>query len=155
MTGTILVAVLGLAGIVATFFAPTWTTTKLERRREKREFRRASRLIASELMAIGVYSGFLAESGIAPDLEPEAQARALPMRDWLEHRAVLATALDDNAWGYIDAIYLGAENVRFIVFVDMEPGTRFSEKTIELLQGLRQRAERARATLLKAQPLLD
>jgi hypothetical protein len=52
MTGTILVAVVGLAGIVVTFFAPTWTTTKLERRREKREYRRASRLIARELTAI-------------------------------------------------------------------------------------------------------
>jgi hypothetical protein len=155
MTGTILVALVGLAGIVATFFAPTWTTTKLERRREKREFRRASRLVASELMAIALNSGFLVESGIAPDFEPEAQAGFLPMRDWIEHRAVLASALDDNTWGLIAAIYGGVENLRFVVLVDMEPGAPLRKKTIELLHGLKQRAERAEARLLRTQPLLD
>jgi hypothetical protein len=156
MTGTILVGIVGLAGIVATFFAPTWTATKLERRRETREFRRASRLVASELNAIATYSGILAESGIAPDFEAEeAEARTLlPTHDWLEHRAVLATALDDNLWGLLDAIYLGVEQTRFAV-LEMEPGAPLRKKTIELLQASKGHAERARARLLRAQPLLD
>lgn len=41
--------IVGVAGIVATFFAPTWTQTKLEQRRERRSFRRATRLVAHEL----------------------------------------------------------------------------------------------------------
>lgn len=42
-------AALGICGILAAFFAPTWTQRKIEQRREIRDFRRATRLVAFEL----------------------------------------------------------------------------------------------------------
>jgi hypothetical protein len=42
-------AVVGIAGIIATFFAPARAQKQVERRREARDFRRATRLVAQEL----------------------------------------------------------------------------------------------------------
>jgi hypothetical protein len=61
-------ATVGLAGIVATFFAPARTQRAIERRREAREFRQAVRLVHAELyFAEGILR--LIVSGYAEDEE--------------------------------------------------------------------------------------
>jgi len=45
-------AVVGLAGIAAAFFAPTYSQRRLEQRREKREYRRAKALVLAELAEV-------------------------------------------------------------------------------------------------------
>jgi hypothetical protein len=47
--GIVSTSVVGLGGIAAAFFAPTWSQMKIERRREARDFRKAQRLVADEL----------------------------------------------------------------------------------------------------------
>jgi hypothetical protein len=56
VTGTV-----GLAGIIGTFFAPTWAQRSIAQRNEKREFRRARRLVVVELQTIVRHLEFLSE----------------------------------------------------------------------------------------------
>jgi hypothetical protein len=52
--GIIATAALGVAGVLGTFFAPTWSQQTMERRRERRAFRRAQRLVAEELNLMSI-----------------------------------------------------------------------------------------------------
>jgi hypothetical protein len=61
----------GLAGIVGTFFAPTWAQRSIAQRSEKREFRRAQRLVAEELQTIVGHLEFLSKEGRVPTINKE------------------------------------------------------------------------------------
>ena len=91
--GVISTGVLGLAGIVATFFAPTWTERTLDRRREARAFRRAQRLVANELSSL--HASFSA--AIKHDAPPTALP-TLTTGAWEAERSVLAESLPDDLW---------------------------------------------------------
>jgi Trk K+ transport system NAD-binding subunit len=84
-------AAVGLAGILATFFAPTRTQRAIEQR-EAREFRQAKRLISNELLlAEGLLN--LIVQGYAKDAEDLPPAGRIEITEWELHRSDLATAL--------------------------------------------------------------
>ena len=49
----------GIVGILAAVFAPPWTRRRIERRREARDFRRATRLVADEMQAAAAALRFI------------------------------------------------------------------------------------------------
>jgi hypothetical protein len=105
MTGTILVAVVGLAGIIGTFLAPTWTQRRTEDRQSERDFRTAQRLVTHELESIGWKFEHVAEDGAVPPLEAFEYQLATPL--WPRENAALARLLaDDEVWERLAHTYV-------------------------------------------------
>lgn len=81
-------ATVGVAGILGTFFAPTWTQRKMAQRRERRTFRQVSRLVLDELDSLEMHFRLLVENGNAAGSGPpsclcyrfEAKARLIVRR---------------------------------------------------------------------------
>ena len=104
MVGILVTGTLGLAGIVATFFAPTWSQTKLERRREAREFRRARRLVDAELEHAATVLQMLLQA-LDEKRASGVFGEDLPRTAWEEHRVTLAADLSDEAWAAVEVAY--------------------------------------------------
>src|SRR5688500_5451082 len=97
-------AVVGLAGILAAFLAPTWSTKEIERREERREFRAAQRLVVDELAAVALSlksaTGADREVTLAilvrdPFPPPQSQ---LATPEWTTHKTTLAESLPPQMW---------------------------------------------------------
>jgi hypothetical protein len=88
-------AVVSLAGIAGTFFAPNWQEERSERRQTARSIRRATRLVGHELETNGLLIAFahgqLAEHSVVQKFEYEA---------WTVNREALADAeeIPDALW---------------------------------------------------------
>jgi hypothetical protein len=102
-------AVVGVAGIAAAFFAPTYAERVIEGRRQAREFRRAKRLVSHEL-------GVLAQSlKTIAKADPEYATRLVKMAnffaapEWEEHKPILAACLPEEAWAPLPDIYTKVE----------------------------------------------
>jgi hypothetical protein len=102
----------GLAGIVGTFFAPTWAQRSIAQRSEKREFRRAQRLVAEELQTIVGHLEFLSKEGRVPTINKE---HMLPTSDWEEYRHVLAMSLSDRDWDELPTVMQSMEPHRRLI----------------------------------------
>ena len=76
-------------------FAPSWAQRKIARRTERREFRRARRLVVEELETIERHLDLLSENRHVPIFDAD---RMLPTTAWDTYREVLATALADDDW---------------------------------------------------------
>jgi hypothetical protein len=107
ITATIASTVVALAAIAATFFAPARVAKKIEQRREKRDLRRAIRLVRHEIREnVG------AMARLIPGPEKVAYAEALaPIEpfvtdsNWVSESGVLATSLSLDAWNKVESAY--------------------------------------------------
>jgi type II secretory pathway pseudopilin PulG len=102
-------AVVAVAGIAATFFAPSWSERTIERRREARDFRAAKRLVALELRRL---TFDLNAIGGAPTAFDPASVGFLDLREWDAHKATLARSLPDNVWVSVRDTYTTVEKTR-------------------------------------------
>ena len=97
-------ALVGLAGIMAAFFAPWWVQTKLEGRRENRAFRRATRLVGHEARrnqrrvtaVVGVFAA--RAKGLDPRLGGGTDL-------WDREAGVLASSLRESDWSVVSRAY--------------------------------------------------
>jgi hypothetical protein len=96
-------AVVGLAGIAAAFFAPTYSQRRLEQRREKREYRRAKALVLAELAEVVETLETLSEE--IPSTDPKSGLfAAVSVREhgffetpeWSANKNTLADSLDPD-----------------------------------------------------------
>jgi hypothetical protein len=110
LAGVITTGALGALGIAGTFFAPILTQTRIARRQERREFRRARRLIAAELQMAFNQLGVTRERINAGEGLPEE----FPFADaeWQAHRDALAAGLPDDAWAEVSRAYAVLWGVR-------------------------------------------
>lgn len=88
-------ALVGIAGILGTFFGPWWQRRVTERRRRLTAFRMAKRVVFSEVQDLRQQLEALREQGVAPALERFA---ILDAPGWVEHRNTLADTVPDEAW---------------------------------------------------------
>jgi len=137
----------GVAGILGTFFAPAWATRKAARRRERRDFRTASRLVLDELETIEIHFRLLVEDGRVPTRD--LADGFLPTAAWNEYKAVLAEMLDDNDWAGIPTM-MGTIDHHRLLIGDQGAGTQLSQTLLDraneaadLVHELRERLERA------------
>ena len=98
-------AAVGIAGIAAAFFAPPWTSRRIEQRRERRDFRRARRRVANELAVGAEGLSFVVDSAEIPRTEHLSDPRFLPTAAWESEQTVLATFLDEPDWLEVSRAY--------------------------------------------------
>ena len=105
-------AIFGFIGVAIGALATGGVHLFLESRRERRELRRARRLIAAELHSIQLDLEILVRQRLTPmsAMEP----RILPVEVWNESRGVLAL-LPDKEWELLPRIYDGVVKLRRIV----------------------------------------
>ena len=104
---TLVTAALGIVAVVATFFSPTWTERKIQRRRELRAFRKAKRLIANELRAVAVGCRSMLDHPAAfGDPDEVITDVCFPMAEWEAHKTVLSESAPDQVWKLADLVYM-------------------------------------------------
>lgn len=145
--------VLGLAGIAAAFFAPTWTQRQLEQRRERREFRQAKRLVSQELRRLA------AELQTVQRSDPSVLdgGDMLRVDAWESHKATLASAVTDDAWDAVEKAYAHTAWVRRMVVVSAGKtlAPRELERFMRHAAGAMNDVAQAERTLEHAQPEPD
>jgi hypothetical protein len=112
---------LGLAGIIATFFAPTWTQRQAEERAEERAIRQALRLVAHELNLLSLQFGALAETGKA-SRQLVTEHGFLSTDEWVRQRGLLATTGFPSGWENLSRLYLQMESTRLRIAVSETRG---------------------------------
>src|SRR5512132_2846545 len=121
-------AAVGIAGIAAAFFAPNWTSRRIEQRRERRDFRRARRLVANELALAAEGLSFVLEVARIPLTDQLSDPIFLPTAAWRSEGTVLATLLDDEAdWLVLSRAYELFARIRGSLFEEaglVEEGLR-------------------------------
>jgi hypothetical protein len=142
--------VVGLAGIGAAFFAPTWTNQKAEQRRKRSEFRTARRLVSDELARILAELRAIAQVAQLVEGEPEA---LLQFSEWVEHKQALSGTLPNDAWKSLSFTY---RNVQVTATILARAGAGdLSDEEIEMVKGDAALVEKARAVLDAAEPMFD
>jgi hypothetical protein len=146
VTGTV-----GLAGIIGTFFAPTWAQRSIALRNEKREFRRARRLVVEELQTIVRDLEFLSKEGHVPIIN---KGQMLPTSAWDEYRDVLTMSLSDRDWAELPTVIGGMETHRRLIS-SADSGATLSADALQFVSLSIVAANAARDRLQKAKPLTD
>jgi hypothetical protein len=145
IAGVIATAAVGIAGIAAAFFAPTWTQTKAAERSEARELRRAKRLVSNELdHASGLLK--IVQAGLDDPDDPRKIKLEATTIEWDSYRAVLAAGLPESEWDEVALAYKVLWGALYVF-------TR-GDSTHESLDALRNIATRARETTGAAALLL-
>jgi HAMP domain-containing protein len=155
-------AVVALAAIAATFFAPARVARKIERRREAREFQRSARLVGHEVrknaVSAGVIRGFVEK---AEDVLPEIE-RFFWTEHWDREAAVLAASLSDEDWRDVQYAYgllIGAVFSYTAVRWTLERGDDLSNSDRDDCAGIMNRTHKgfdeADTILARAEPLTD
>jgi hypothetical protein len=133
---------------------------RIERRRERREVRRAKRLVANELEVCAIGLRFVAKHGVVPEMEVLEDPTFLPHGAWDTERATLATALGDEDWEAVDRAATQVAQVRRGLRWDLDQAddpshvslrdehARLTERTADL-------ADQVRELLRTAQPVTD
>jgi hypothetical protein len=106
----VIAAIFGLVGVVLGGLLSGGVTYIMERRREQHETRAASRLLAEELRrAISFIHGVLRP------IEGDWQSRAFAELDldvWKQNRALLASALREDAWTDVASAFEIVESLK-------------------------------------------
>jgi len=104
-------AAVGIVGIAAAFFAPTWSERAIGRRQRERDFRVAKRLVAHELARLEAHLHVLSQSGV---IEPEIVG-LLESPEWDAHKTTLALSLPGEVWRALGHIYATVEGLRTVL----------------------------------------
>jgi hypothetical protein len=150
-------ALVGLAGIAATFFAPSWAQTKLDRRRENREFRRASRLVWHEVRKNRTTAGVFKEAvERASDVVPSNIRDLIWTGHWQTQSAVLATSLSDEDWRSVEHAYALLESVPLIfdAYVNLQRSNTDANVLSDLRTSMAETLDKARERLGQAEAAL-
>lgn len=128
-------AVFGLIGVLVGALVAGGVDLFLERRREKRLIRRATRLVADELHTVWVSLSMLVQAGVAPPIKEPEPELFLPTSAWAAHREILVDEIPNDSWDEI-AFLLGNNitALRLHVLREMEPGQPFSSRFSEMLR---------------------
>jgi hypothetical protein len=128
-------AIFGLIGVLVGAFVTSGWEFLMERRRERKAFRRSRRLVAEELHTIWVHM-LVVEDGKTPTSTTEkTEARFLPTNTWAAHREVMADdALSDDAWNVLPMLFNNAESLRFYL-LDQPGGTQLPADKLQLIDG--------------------
>jgi hypothetical protein len=148
-------ALLGLAGIIGTFFAPPWAQRKIERRRERREFRRAVRGVAEELRLVALFFDHLGRRGVQLKISEEVRAAFLAGTEWREEKRVLATALPDEVWKDVTNAYFQLSGLRRMLLIDPKSGEPLADDTLTLVKTAATQIQAAADLLEKAEAIDD
>jgi hypothetical protein len=148
--------ILGLAGIAAAFFAPSWVQTRLERRREKRDFRRATRLVAHEARKNWVWLECL-ESLVdeAEDGLPATELNFFWTEQWDRESGVLAASLRDSDWERLHFAYGLLISVRALYELDEEMSDDDRQVLRVQFASAKERFEQVEIFLKSAERLAD
>jgi hypothetical protein len=148
---------IGLAGIVATFFAPTWSQRKLEQRRERRVFRTAQRLVLDEMAILeGQAETYVVglESGSRHGAKWTANTGVFVAREWPAHREVLSASLPDDVWWVVAQAYRSVA-LSQQVWDSSPEDLLLGEEDLDFLKGNAASLREARAHLRNAKPRAD
>jgi hypothetical protein len=150
-------ALLGVTGILATFFAPTWNQGRIERRRDRRDFRRAKRLIIYELDANRGSFEYMLETKRVWSLRDLRDRLVFPHDAWKAERAILATLLKDEDWEGLDGDFGFIEVAvnELIEVSDTAESTPLPDDTAKVLSAAVEAANDASDKLRKARPVRD
>lgn len=140
--GLITTAIVAVAGITATFFAPWWTQGRIERRRELHDFRVAKRLVTLELRRLIIDLGAIRD---APAIFDPVLTGFLDVPEWEAHKATLARSLSEDAWGHLRDTYTAVEKMR--AALTLGHGRELTEGHKRLLGEVIQIATRAVSTI--------
>lgn len=142
----LLTALVGLAGILAAFFAPTWTDRRIARRREAQDLLQARRLVAQELETLAIQLRTVARQGRAflPEL-----ADFFETDEWEAHKATLARSLDGTQWRALASVYGQIASLRSALALsgEHEPGEQLNTVLREAVRVGARLAVRARTLL--------
>jgi hypothetical protein len=132
-SGQFWTGLIGLAGIIATFFAPTWSQKRLAERQEAREFRRARRLVHFELVHNASVLNVV-KSAVEEDPPRFIDAKVLTV-DWEANKATLAAGLDDGIWRTVCASY-GAVWSASLAFPAGDPPEGSTETAVQMVTSM-------------------
>ncbi len=135
-------AALGLAGILAAFFAPTWADRKIARRREEKELQQARRLVAQELQQVAIELLTMAKQGVGATRDG---GPFLVSDEWEAHKATLARDLDQYEWRLVANVYTHVS--QFQQLFSLGPPMTLSQEQVFLLVDVARRAHSARDKL--------
>lgn len=147
---------IGLAGIVATFFAPTWSQRRIEQRRERRVFRTAQRLVSAEMALLEGDADALItvlESG-APYHAKAAATPHFVVSEWPAHRETLSASLPDDVWAVVARAYRSVALTQH-VWESSREEQLLGEQDLDWLKGNVASLREARVHLQEAKPRAD
>jgi hypothetical protein len=144
-------ALLGIAGIVAAFFAPPWTARRIERRRESRDFRRSTRLVADDMQGAAEVLRFMGEQAQAL---PKEMLTFLDLQSWEAERGVLATSLASDVWQAVSHAVEGMTKGR-VALSATSPGTPLGAKELLPIRAQADALDTAAQLLLGAKAVKD
>lgn len=157
------VAVVGIAGIIGAFIGPWFVQRNLERRREKRAFRRAARLVAHEsgknTVAADTLAGMIEEAKDNPP--PLDREEFLWTEHWESEGGVLAASLPDADWLPVHYAYGLVRGTRghyqacLGLFREDALTEEYRSSLITDLRRTRDAFDNAETLLLAAEPLED
>ena len=136
---TLIVGVVGVAGIAATLLAPAYARRWTAERAERRDVRAAARLVAHDLNLISVHLNVLVDQGRAGRDDVER----LPLAGWEDARSTLAAALPWEDWQALTNAFGRAESLRSLFNVRGS----LDGKTRDLLVETAKKAQAARDLL--------
>jgi hypothetical protein len=142
MWGVLATAIVALAGITATFFAPSWSDQVIERRREASSFRVARRLVSQELRRLAFDLDAIAGQNITFD--PKL-GRLIEITVWEQQQEALARSLNEATWTQVCRFYTGVEKIR--VALALQQGQPVDAERRAALQQMGQLARDAERSL--------
>jgi hypothetical protein len=150
LVGVIATGVVGLAGIVATFFAPDRAQARIERRRVTGDFRAAQRLVSEELHVAGIDAKAIADHNYA---FPPEWTNFLLTVEWQAHKGTLSRTLRQDVWVTVRDAYTNISKARSALA--FAPGTPLEEKHEAVVRSLVRQAHEAGDALAAAKPVLS
>jgi hypothetical protein len=140
-------AIFGLLGVIVGGLVTGGVSYVLEARRERKELRRARRLVWAEIDVIRIQLRLLAETGRVP-LEGvrDTPDRFLPSLEWSQHKSILAAELSDEAWVDVSSLYDALVPVK-LVLMAREPGSELLTDEPQDMHDLQDAAAAAQAVL--------
>jgi hypothetical protein len=136
-----------VATLIAAFYAPAFAERAVQRRRERRDFRQAQRLVADELHRLGGDLRFTSRQPVA--FPPEAIGFLLT-DEWSAHKTTLARLVDPGTWSQLASAYMAIIRIRYAVASG--PGQAFEGDVSTLLTDLADSCDLARQSLVDAAP---
>jgi hypothetical protein len=129
-------AIFGLVGVIVGGLLTGGVQLWLEQRKEKRAVSRAKRLVQGELLnAILIYRSMYSTASKTWPYYPDPTT-ALPTSAWQEHRADLASVLDEQLWQELVWAYalIEVDRTHLAVAKDSAPAIPLTEPVIEDLK---------------------